>query len=232
MRRRAPTERVEPYRRRLHAPEGNRLRDELAAWAVQLDIEGIYPEMPEGVEDRAADVWEPLLSVADGVGGHWPERARVAAVALVADSKVATPSLGIRLLSDLRDIFHGEASMGTSLILKLLCEIDEAPWDDLKGKSLDARRLANFLRPYHVKSKNVRVGEAIVRGYAREDLWDSWTRYLGDPAQGSATSATSATPTNGEATDEPWTEAEIEETRREREAIQSIEADQENGDRI
>jgi hypothetical protein len=33
-------------------------------------------------------------------GGEWSELARVAAVALVADSKESTPSLGIRLLAD------------------------------------------------------------------------------------------------------------------------------------
>ena len=43
--------------------------------------------MPDGIEDRDADVWEPLLAVADAAGGTWPSRARVAAVALVADSK-------------------------------------------------------------------------------------------------------------------------------------------------
>ena len=40
------------------------------------------PGAPEGIEDRDADVWEPLLAVAELAGGHWPERARVAAVPL------------------------------------------------------------------------------------------------------------------------------------------------------
>ncbi len=37
MRRRAPTEYVEPYRRRIHAPEGHELRERLAAWAVRVE---------------------------------------------------------------------------------------------------------------------------------------------------------------------------------------------------
>ena len=48
--------------------------------------------MPAGVEDRDADVWEALLAVADAAGGDWPERARAAAVALVAQSKESTPA--------------------------------------------------------------------------------------------------------------------------------------------
>jgi hypothetical protein len=39
------------------------------------------PVMPEGVTDRPADVWEPLLAVADAAGGDWPPgRARLPVV--------------------------------------------------------------------------------------------------------------------------------------------------------
>jgi phage/plasmid primase-like uncharacterized protein len=87
MRRRAPGEDVESYRRRVHASEGYLLRDRLAAWAVQIrPTLNTYPIMPDGITDRNADVWESLLSVADATGEPWPDRARVAAVALVADA--------------------------------------------------------------------------------------------------------------------------------------------------
>src|SRR5262249_24355667 len=80
MRRRAPDERVEAWRRRIHAPIGEGLREQLVAWAdaVLGSIADKWPEMPPGVTDRDADVWEPLLAVADMVGGTWPERARAA----------------------------------------------------------------------------------------------------------------------------------------------------------
>ena len=214
MRRRAPTEHIEPYRRRLHAPEGHRLRDSLEAWAAQIDLEGVYPEMPAGVEDRAADVWEALLSVADAAGGDWPERARVSAVTLVTLAMVATPSLGIRLLSDLREVFGENSAMSTTQILLELCKREEAPWATLKGTPLDARRLANFLRPYQVESKTVRVGGTTHKGYTAEGLWDPWMRYLGDPTDRKVTRVTPDT-------EEAWTEAEIEEARQEREAIQA-----------
>ena len=73
MRRRARNEKAEPFRARLHEAEGHKLRDRLAQWADQVrdDIAGRWPEMPEGVTDRPADVWEPLLSVVDAVGGDW-----------------------------------------------------------------------------------------------------------------------------------------------------------------
>jgi len=77
MRRRAPTEYVQPYRHRIHAGDGNNLRDRLALWADQVcdSIKDAWPDMPAGIEDRNADVWEPLLAIADAAGGDWPTRA-------------------------------------------------------------------------------------------------------------------------------------------------------------
>jgi hypothetical protein len=179
MRRRGPSEEVEPYRRRVHAPEGYQLRDRLAAWATQIRTTlDTYPPMPSGITDRNADVWESLLSVADAVGGPWPDRARVSAVSLVSDALVGQPSLGLRLLGDLRTVFGDRDAMWTVEILVALVDLEESPWGDLKGKPLDARRLAHLLRPYGVVSKQVRLGEKSQKGYTKDNLWDSWSRYL------------------------------------------------------
>ena len=196
MRRRAPGERVEAYRRRVHAPEGRAVRDGLAAWAgtVREAVRDAWPALPEGIEDRDGDVWEPLLAVADAAGGQWPERARVAAVALVADSRESTPSLGIRLLADVRAVFGEADAMATESILTALHGLEEAPWAEIVGgKPLNARGLAKRLAAYGVKSKTVRIGATTPKGYAREDLADAWERYLPAPPKESATSATSAT---------------------------------------
>src|SRR5215207_294288 len=195
MRRRSPEEAVDPYRRRVHAPEGEKLRTQLARWA-KLVIEAAtahWPEMPEGINDRDADVWEALLSVADAAGGDWPERARVAAVTLVTLARESVPSLGIRLLADLRQLFGEAATMATETILKALHGLDESPWADIKGKPLNDRGLAVRLRPYDVKPKLIRIGENVQRGYAREDFHDPWQRYLGPAPNGSVTTVTDVT---------------------------------------
>jgi uncharacterized protein DUF3631 len=178
MRRRSPAEHVEPYRR-FHAAEGNQLRDRLAAWAnVMRNRVPARPEMPPGVEDRSADVWEPLLAVADGAGGFWPERARKAAVSLVSLAKGGTPSLGIRLLADLRQVLGDREVVSTASIIEALNNLEETPWGDLHGAPLDAKRLAKLLTPYGIASKQVRIGTKTLKGYTREDLWDAWSRYL------------------------------------------------------
>jgi Protein of unknown function (DUF3631) len=110
MRRRSQGEKVEQFRRRIHERQGHQVRALIQQWAQEAEI--AWPELPPEIQDRDADVWEPLIAIADAVGGDWPPRARVAAVTLVAASKEIEPSLGIRLLADLRTIF-GEASRGT-----------------------------------------------------------------------------------------------------------------------
>jgi hypothetical protein len=195
MRRRAPNEKIEAYRRRVHAPEGHALQDRLAAWAeTQEDrLTNAWPEMPEGINDRDADVWESLLAVADAAGGYWPDNARVAAVALVALSKADTPSIGILLLSDLRRVFSDRGAMSTEAILQALHDLNESPWADLRGKPLNDRGLATRLRRYDVKPKVIRIDDKTPRGYLRDDLVDVWARYLPAPPNTSATTATTAT---------------------------------------
>lgn len=195
MRRRAPHEVVDPYRRREHGPEGERLRMRLEGWAtsIESDVTGAWPTLPDNIRDRDADVWEPLLAVADVAGGDWPERARVAAVALVADSKGGAHSLGVQLLADLQRAFIDADQLATDTILARLHAMDESPWADLRGKPLDARGLSQRLRPYGIRPTTVRIGEHTPKGYRRVDLHDAWLRYLGPPPNESATSATSAT---------------------------------------
>jgi len=83
-------------------------------------------------------------------------------------SKESTPSLGIRLLSDLREVFGDHDEFWTKTILKALHELPEAPWADLGGKELNDRGLAARLRRYEITSKQVREdGVTQLRGYRR-----------------------------------------------------------------
>ena len=184
MRRRAPSERVEPYRHSVHSPEGYALRDRIARWALNVSRSGLLeraPDLPPEITDRNADVWESLIAIADAVGGVWPERARVAAVALVMLAREASPSLGVRLLSDLRKIFGQEEAKFTTTLLQALIDLPESPWADLKGKPLNDRGLSKRLEPYGIHPKNVRIGDTVLRGYARADMHDAWARYLQPP---------------------------------------------------
>src|SRR5262249_52527212 len=126
----------------------------------------------------------------------WPNRARAAAVELVHAGKERDASIGVRLLADLRMVFGQSEALSTKEILRRLIELDESPWGDIKGRQLDDRGLAQRLRHYSIKSKNLKLDGSVVKGYSRLDLHDPWERYLPALADKSATSATSATEPN------------------------------------
>jgi len=210
MRRRAPHERVEPFRRRVHAPQGHLLRDRLAQWAAAAteDLSGAWPAMPDGITDRPADLWEPLLAVADAAGGGWPGRAHAACVALVRAQSTDSGSLGVRLLADLRAVFGNADALPTETILKQLHGIEDGPWAELgkQCKPLDSRGLARRLKPYGVGPHQFRDPVAgKQRGYsvagtegtdsspAVGGLGDAWARYLPPLGQGSGTRGTAGT---------------------------------------
>lgn len=193
MRRRAPAERVEPWRHRVNAPQAQPIAQDLARWAETSSDLLTWPDMPTGIEDRNADVWEALLAVADLAGGDWPERARRAAVTLVTAAAQQGQSLGIQLLTDLRAVFGDSPALFTETILERLHALEESPWHNLRGNPLDARGLSSRLGKYEVSSpKTVRVGDKTAKGYKREWLFDIWARYLPPSPDSAVTSDTTS----------------------------------------
>jgi Protein of unknown function (DUF3631) len=185
MRRRRVDEPVEQFRERQVVREAQPLREELAAWidSIATRLGDAQPDMPEGVTDRPAEIWEPLLAIADTAGGHWSDTARGACRHFVLDAGPSMTSLGIRLLADLREIFTraGTGWIRTPDLLTALCDLDESPWGDLDGKPLDARRLAKELDRYGVKPAPYKHDGKTVKGYQTagpRGLADAWDRYL------------------------------------------------------
>jgi hypothetical protein len=188
MRRRAAGEEVEPYRMRHHEPEGLGIGERLADAVLSLRLVE-EPELPEGIVDRPADVWEPLLAIAQTINTDWAQAASAACVHLVGAARGRHPSLNVALLDDLRGIFVSAGqpdALPTSTLISGLRDLEESPWRDLRGKPLDPAQLARRLRGFDVRSTNLRLGPAVVKGYRRADLTDAWERYLpaipGNPA--------------------------------------------------
>jgi len=183
LRRRRRGEHVERFRQRKVKPDAVPLMSAAAAWA-QANVAALAdaePELPVELDDRAQDIVEPLLAIAEAVGGEWPYRARGAAIALLTgEHRDDAESLGVRLLRDVRKVFDGEGKdrLSTSTILEKLRGADEAPWGSLRGEPLDARALARLLKPYVIRPKQIREGEQTHKGYKREDFEDAWSRYL------------------------------------------------------
>jgi len=199
MRRRAPHEHAEPFRERKVETQAEPLREYLAEWLDRVGdehIAGAEPQIPDGVADRAAEVWEPLLAIAELAGGHWPATARDAAVHFVNSAANGTHSIGTRLLADIRALFlaAGTDRMETADIVTQLLDAEDGAWGDLDGRPLDARRLAREMARYSVRPKDLKLsGGSVRKGYRTDGpdgLADVWLRYL-PPAATTATGATS-----------------------------------------
>lgn len=77
LKRKAPGEAVERFRRRHAEADAEPLRARVASWAAD-HLDGLAiaePVLPLELNDRAADAWEPLLAIADRAGADWPARA-------------------------------------------------------------------------------------------------------------------------------------------------------------
>lgn len=186
MERRARSEPIARFRLREAQAIAAELRTKLMAWVTPAVIEALRdarPDLPEVLDDRAADGWEPLIAIADLAGGAWPRRAREAAVALSTGEFREDDSLSIRLLGDIRHVFseRGTDRIFTSDLLEALRAEEEAPWRTWgkEGKGLTAHGLARLLRPFGIRSSGtLRSGPTTAKGYERVAFEGAFSRYL------------------------------------------------------
>jgi len=191
MRRKAPGESAERFRRRFAEQATADVRAGLEEWAADAvtPLRDAEPSVPADLNDRAADAWEPLLAIADLAAGGWPARARQASLAL-AGEEADDATHGTRVLAALKAALGDRRAITTADLVTALNDDDELPyggWRD--GRGIDARAIARLLKPYGLKPRSVRLDTGTAKGYSRdEDLEDAFARYLapdvtGDPSQ-------------------------------------------------
>lgn len=156
------------------------------------------PAEIDGLNDRANDAWEPLLAIASVAGGEWPRLARQAAITLHGLEGEA-PSVGAELLADVQATFERKhtAKMFSADLLLALCEDEESPWATWnRGKPIQPRQLSRKLAEFGIKSKDVRQGFEVKKGYHLEQFGDAFKRYLSatEPSPSADTPFASAIP--------------------------------------
>jgi hypothetical protein len=179
--RRTREETVERFRQREAKEEGAALRDRLSDWLrPQVDhLRDARPNLPEELDDRAQDSWEPLFAIADLAGEEWPDRARRAALLLSTGEEREDDSISVQLLRDIYTVFseHGD-QLKTSVCLEHLHQIEDAPWSEWNGKPLTANGLSKLLKPYRIRTMTVRAEGEVVRGYKIEQFAETFRRVL------------------------------------------------------
>jgi hypothetical protein len=142
-------------------------------------IAGAQPLIPDGLNDRAADIWEPLFVLADLAGGGWPEKARQAALAL-SGAERTTSLIGSLLLDCFVLFVHLKTDrLFTRDLVQHLNALPARGWRELaKGKPIDDLWLAKQLRPFGIQPSTLWIGEQSARGYVHDAFLEPTRRYV------------------------------------------------------
>jgi len=181
LRRKLPHEKVE--RIRYAEPTlFDDLRAKLARFAEDYgeQVHQSRPLLPDRLNDRAQDNWEPLLQIAAVAGDEWL-RIGTAAAMNFSGSDTSTQTIGTELLVDIQEIFDVKRidRISTTDLIESLCTDDEKPWATYnRGKSISPRQIANKLKGYGIQSKPIRIGKDVVKGYAQNQFDDAFSRYI------------------------------------------------------
>jgi hypothetical protein len=182
LKRKARHEVVERFRYRDSKAAATPIAQLLSQWAQSIagTLKDSRPILPEELDDRAADGWEPLLAIADLAGHDWPTQARDAALVLSAGESRIDNSLGVRLLSDIRALIANPLTdnIFTATLVESLNKKEESEWGGWNaGQGITGRELAAKLKPYGLGPTQVRVGEVTLKGYKGSPFIDVWDRY-------------------------------------------------------
>jgi hypothetical protein len=141
-------------------------------------IAAARPEIPSSLHDRAADLWEPLLALAD-LAGEWSRFARDSATALSASTADHSP-IGALLL-DIMFLFatHQQHRLFSRTLVAGLNDLPARPWSSARqGKQATEIWLANQLRPFGIRPRTMWVGPQLAKGYLAEDFEEACRRYV------------------------------------------------------
>jgi hypothetical protein len=148
-------------------------------------------QLPPALTPRQRQCAEPLLRIANQIGGPWPAMAREA---LAAAFSTADYSHSIQLLRDTRTFYlknNQPKQMPTRDLLIFLSSLDNRPWSTWSSKS--GQRLASLLHSWGIFSHDIRVGEESLKGYYSQEFQDAWERYAGPVAAFAAAEKNAAT---------------------------------------
>jgi putative DNA primase/helicase len=178
MRRRTSSEKVMRFRNG-RTQELGQLARMAARWVADNDgaIREREPDIPKSIFNRAADNWEPLLAIAEVAGARIAEHARQ--VALAACGGEDEQSLGVMLLTDIREAFGTKKEIASVALVAALAAMCDRPWGECnRGKVLTQNWLARRLKPFGVQPKNVGPKRDQAKGYTLESFADAFKRYI------------------------------------------------------
>jgi hypothetical protein len=132
-----------------------------------------------GLNDRAADTFDPLYVIARLAGKEWEQKLHAAAHGLLPNAYSKSP--GTELLLDIHILFvanEGDRVFTRDLVATLREEPHGISSTTLKYPTIDEYQISRLLRPYGIKPSTFRNGRQVSSGYRGEDIANAVARYV------------------------------------------------------
>ena len=171
------------FRKRVLQPRYAQLREALLkCFSDDATLEYLYdvePFLPDELNDRQADILEPLFAIADMASPEWGERIRSVAITLCAEEEEEV-SLNVSLLRNISEFMKSD--MHSAEICEQLNENDEWDWNTFnpyKAKTgISQKQLGSFLKDFGIHPQNLRINHVQRKGYAfNTHMKDCFERY-------------------------------------------------------
>jgi hypothetical protein len=157
----------------------------------QQKLEHSEPNMPNVGNDRAEDNWFPLMAIADLLGGDWPAYITNAMLTIEGNKSDDDDSVGVMILTDIKQAFADKQTdrISSQDLVDYLIDIEDRPWCEWKrGFPMTKMTLSKLLKPFSIKSKDIRVNHTVLKGYTLNVFKDAFSRYLvSNPPQNATT---------------------------------------------
>ena len=178
------------------------LRPRLARWAKDCaeELSDAQVEAPEALNDRQAEIVEPLLAIAERAGQL--QEAKAALVAICGAEAADSSDRNERLLRAVWHQFNPTPSdvvpefLTLKAIVRQLVGDETGGWDTSGrgGKPITTANLAKWLRAFGLAVRQSRKDASRDRGYFRSDVEPLWAQYGDDPGPPGDTMRDGVTP--------------------------------------
>jgi hypothetical protein len=184
MKRKTKDEKVRRWRHRTVKAECEPIRRKLMRWAQDNSAsisEVPIPKLPEELDDRAMDNWEPLFILAQLIGGSWIEKIKNASLVLSGTRIEDDLNLLVPLLEDIGTLYSEREvdRLASNEITVYLATQESRPWPEWgrQQKPITPRQLSSLLKPLGIAPKPLWIDGKTVQGYELGFFTDAFARY-------------------------------------------------------
>jgi len=144
-------------------------------------VKASKPSMPEFLNDRVRDNWEPLFAIADVAGGHWSEIIRKTAINLSKNQIEEDDDIEIILLKTIKDYFESKKTtkVHSCQLISFILEDETSILSTYNHhRPITPVQIARILKVFGIVPKNTRIGNENRKGYEYDFFVNAFNAYL------------------------------------------------------